>query len=196
MPGDASVDDIDRAIIAELQADGRRPYTEIARTVGLAEATVRQRIRRLERKGVIQVVAVVAPLRLGLRRVLIGVRVRGRTLTDVEGQLRVLPEVDYVGVTTGSYDLVLMAACSDEEAVAELVTERIRAIPGVDSLDVVTILRETKDATATLPRSRCPVGGGPRASAARIRGLCGRQIVRHAATMRFRHYAPGQPASM
>ncbi len=146
MPGDASVDDIDRAIIAELQADGRRPYTEIARTVGLAEATVRQRIRRLERKGVIQVVAVVAPLRLGLRRVLIGVRVRGRTLTDVEGQLRVLPEVDYVGVTTGSYDLVLMAACLDEEAVAELVTERIRAIPGVDSLDVVTILRETKDA--------------------------------------------------
>ncbi len=146
MPGDASVDDIDRAIIAELQADGRRPYTEIARTVGLAEATVRQRIRRLERKGVIQVVAVVAPLRLGLRRVLIGVRVRGRTLTDVEGQLRVLPEGDYVGVTTGSYDLVLMAACLDEEAVAELVTERIRAIPGVDSLDVVTILRETKDA--------------------------------------------------
>lgn len=146
MPGDASIDEIDRAIIAELQADGRRPYTEIARTVGLAEATVRQRIRRLERKGVIQVVAVVAPLRLGLRRVLIGVRVRGRTLADVEAQLRVLPEVDYVAVTTGSYDLVLMAACLDEEAVAELVTERIRAIPGVDSLDVVTILRETKDA--------------------------------------------------
>ncbi|MHB1430715.1 MAG: Lrp/AsnC family transcriptional regulator [Streptosporangiaceae bacterium] len=146
MPGDTSVDEIDRAIIAELQADGRRPYTEIARTVGLAEATVRQRVRRLERKGVIQVVAVVAPLRLGLRRVLIGVRVRGRTLADVEALLRVLPEVDYVAVTTGSYDLVLMAACPDEEAVAELVTERIRAISGVDGLDVVTILRETKDA--------------------------------------------------
>ena len=146
MPGDASVDDIDRAIIAELQADGRRPYTEIARTVGLAEATVRQRIRRLERKGILQVVAVVAPLRLGLRRVLIGVRVRGRTLAEVEALLRLLPEVDYVAVTTGSYDLVLMAACPDEESVAELVTERIRAIPGVDGIDVVTILRETKDA--------------------------------------------------
>ena len=146
MPGDAAIDEIDRAIIAELQADGRRPYTEIARTVGLAEATVRQRIRRLERKGILQVVAVVAPLRLGLRRVLIGVRVRGRTLAEVEALLRLLPEVDYVAVTTGSYDLVLMAACPDEESVAELVTERIRAIPGVDGIDVVTILRETKDA--------------------------------------------------
>jgi Lrp/AsnC family transcriptional regulator for asnA, asnC and gidA len=146
VPGDAAIDEIDRAIIAELQADGRRPYTEIARTVGLAEATVRQRIRRLERKGILQVVAVVAPLRLGLRRVLIGVRVRGRSLAEVEALLRLLPEVDYVAVTTGSYDLVLMAACPDEESVAELVTERIRAIPGVDGIDVVTILRETKDA--------------------------------------------------
>lgn len=146
MSGDTSIDSIDLAIIAELQADGRRPFTEIARTVGLSEATVRHRLRRLERRGVVQIVAVIAPLRLGLRRVLIGVRVRGHTLAEVERQLRVLPEVDYAAVTTGSYDLLLMAACPDEEGVAELVTERIRAVPGVDSLDVVTILRETKDA--------------------------------------------------
>lgn len=146
MPADTSIDDVDRAIIAELQADGRRPFTEIARALDLAEATVRQRVRRLERKGVVQIVAVIAPLRLGLRRVLIGVRVRGHALADVERRLRVLPEVDYVAVTTGGYDLILMAACPDEESVAELVTERIRAVPGVDSLDVVTILRETKDA--------------------------------------------------
>lgn len=146
MTGDGAIDAVDRAIIAELQVDGRRPFTEIARSVGMAEATVRQRVRRLERRGVVQIVAVIAPLRLGLRRVLIGVRVRGHTLAEVERKLRVLPEVDYVAVTTGSYDLILMAACPDEESIAALVTERMRAIPGVDSLDVVTILRETKDA--------------------------------------------------
>lgn len=146
MAGDTSIDAIDLAIIAELQADGRRPFTEIARALGLSEATVRQRMRRLERRGVLQVVAVIAPLRLGLRRVLIGIRVRGHTLAEVEQRLRVLPEVDYAAITTGSYDLILMAACADEESLAELVTERIRAVPGVDSLDVITILRETKDA--------------------------------------------------
>ncbi|MEZ5115744.1 MAG: AsnC family transcriptional regulator [Candidatus Nanopelagicales bacterium] len=150
MPADPAVehgiDDVDRAIIAELQEDGRRPFTQIARDLGLAEATVRQRLHRLERRGVVQIVAVIAPLRLGLRRVLVGVRVRGHRLSDVEARLRVLPEVDYVAVTTGGYDLLLMAACADDAAVAELVTERIRSVPGVDTLDVVTILRETKDA--------------------------------------------------
>jgi Lrp/AsnC family transcriptional regulator for asnA, asnC and gidA len=143
---DTGVDDVDRAVIAELQRDGRRPVTEIARTLGMAEATVRHRIRRLERRGVVQIVAVTAPLKLGLRRVLIGVTVRGRPLGEVERALRVIPDVDYVAVTTGTYDLVLMAACRDEERVAELVTEHLRAVPGVDSLDVVTVLRETKDA--------------------------------------------------
>jgi Lrp/AsnC family transcriptional regulator, regulator for asnA, asnC and gidA len=146
MVADSSVDDVDRAVIAELQSSGRRPFTEIARRLGLSEATVRQRLHRLERRGVVQIVAVIAPLRLGLRRVLIGVRVRGRGVGAVERALRVLPEVDYVAVTTGAYDLVLMAACRDEEAVADLVTEKIRGVPGVDTLEVVTILRETKDA--------------------------------------------------
>jgi Lrp/AsnC family transcriptional regulator, regulator for asnA, asnC and gidA len=143
---DAGLDEIDRAVIAELQQAGRRPYTEIARRLGLAEATVRQRVNRLERRGVVQIVAVIAPLRLGLRRVLVGIRVRGHAVAEVERAVRVLPEVDYVAVTTGGFDLVLMAACRDEEHVAELVTERLRALPGVDGLDVVTVLRETKDA--------------------------------------------------
>lgn len=142
----ASIDEIDRAIMAELQADGRRPFTEIARQLGLSEATVRQRVHRLERRGVMQIAAVIAPLRLGLRRVLIGVRIRGHTASSVEVQLRNFPEVDYVAISTGSYDLVLMAACSSDESLSELVTERLRAIPGIDYLDVVTIMRETKDA--------------------------------------------------
>lgn len=144
--GAAGIDDVDRAIMAELQIDGRRPFTEIARQLGLSEATVRQRVRRLERRGVLQIAAVIAPLRLGLRRVLIGVKIRGCTPSSVEVQLRNLPEVDYVAISTGSYDLVLMAACSSDEELAELVTERLRTVPGIDDLDVVTILRETKDA--------------------------------------------------
>lgn len=143
---DLGIDDTDRAIIALLQQDGRLAYTEIARQLQLAEATVRHRVARLQRRGALQIVAVIAPLKLGLRRVLIGIRVRGRALASVEQAVRELPEVDYVAVTTGTYDLVLMAACRDEDHIAELVTESLRSVPGVDTLDVVTMLRETKDA--------------------------------------------------
>jgi Lrp/AsnC family transcriptional regulator for asnA, asnC and gidA len=142
----SQVDDVDVAIITALQEDGRRPYTEIARSLGLAEGTVRQRVARLQRIGVLQIVAVINPSRLGMRRLVIGVQVRGRPVSLVEKAIREFPEVDYVAVSTGGYDLVLMAACRDDDHVVDLVSERLRRIAGVDYLDVISILRETKDA--------------------------------------------------
>ena len=151
MTDENGIDDLDRRIIAELQADGRTPYTEIARRLQTAEGTVRHRVGRLQRRGVLQVVAVIAPLKLGMRRVLVGIRVRGHAVAEVERALHGLAEVDYVAVTTGAYDVVIMAACQDEDHVARLVTETLRGIPGVDTLDVVTMLRETKDAYRYVP---------------------------------------------
>lgn len=142
----SQVDDVDVAIITALQEDGRRPYTEIARSLGLAEGTVRQRVARLQRLGVVQIVAVINPSRLGMRRLVIGVQVRGRPVSVVEKAIRAFPEVDYVAVSTGGYDMVLMAACRDDDHVLELVSEGLRKIPGLDALDVITVLRETKDA--------------------------------------------------
>ena len=51
-----------------------------------------------------------------------------------------------MAVSTGGYDMVLMAACRDDDHVLDLVSERLRRIPGVDGLDVITVLKETKDA--------------------------------------------------
>jgi Lrp/AsnC family transcriptional regulator for asnA, asnC and gidA len=141
-----AVDDVDVRIVAALQEDGRRPFTEIARDLRLSEGTVRQRVGRLQRRGIVQIVAVINPSRLGLRRLLIGVEVRGRAVSSVEKAIRQFPEVDYVAVCTGGPELVLMAACRDDDHVLELVSERLRRIPGVDGLQVISILRETKDA--------------------------------------------------
>jgi Lrp/AsnC family transcriptional regulator for asnA, asnC and gidA len=142
----SQVDDTDVAIITALQEDGRRPFTEIARDLGLSEGTVRQRVARLQRLGVVQIVAVINPSRLGMRRLVIGVQVRGRPVSTVEKAIREFPEVDYVAASSGGYDMVLMAACRDDDHVLDLVSERLRRIPGVDALDVITILKETKDA--------------------------------------------------
>ena len=88
-----------RAIITELQIDGRRSYTAIAERVGLSEAAVRQRVQRLTEDGVMQIVAVTDPMRLGFKRVaMIAIRVSGDA-TAVADALTKVPEVGYV-VTT------------------------------------------------------------------------------------------------
>ena len=73
-----ALDDISKRIVELLQEDGRRPYAEIAREVGLSEAAARQRVQRLTESGLIQIVAVTDPLQLGFHRMsMIGIRVTG-----------------------------------------------------------------------------------------------------------------------
>ena len=62
------LDDVSKAIIEQLQQDGRRSYAAIGKVVGLSEAAVRQRVQRLIDSGVMQVVAVTDPLELGFAR--------------------------------------------------------------------------------------------------------------------------------
>ena len=72
------LDDVSKAIIEQLQQDGRRSYAAIGKVVGLSEAAVRQRVQRLIDGGVMQVVAVTDPLELGFaRQAMVGVRVQG-----------------------------------------------------------------------------------------------------------------------
>ncbi|HET9999099.1 MAG TPA: AsnC family transcriptional regulator, partial [Nocardioides sp.] len=66
--GHVVLDDVSKAIIEQLQQDGRRSYAAIGKVVGLSEAAVRQRVQRLTESGVMQVVAVTDPLQLGFAR--------------------------------------------------------------------------------------------------------------------------------
>lgn len=139
----APVDDIDRAIIVELQRDGRLPYTKLGTAVGLSEAAVRQRVQRLVDSGVMQVVAVTDPLSLGLRRMaLIGVRCEGDTSVVAE-RIGALDEVDYVVVTAGSFDILVELVVSDDGAFLDLVN-RIRRIKGVLTTESFVYLRIAK----------------------------------------------------
>jgi Lrp/AsnC family transcriptional regulator for asnA, asnC and gidA len=93
------LDDIDKAIIRELQLDGRTPYAKLGPAVGLSQAAVRQRVQRLIENGVMQVVAVTDPLMLGFKlEALIGVEVDG-DLRAVASKLAEVDNVDYVVVT-------------------------------------------------------------------------------------------------
>ncbi len=138
------LDDVSKAIIEQLQQDGRRPYATIGKVVGLSEAAVRQRVQRLIESGVIQVVAVTDPIQLGFaRQAMIGIRVRG-PLEPVADALAALDEVDYVVVTAGSYDLLAEAVCESDDALLDLISQSIRSIPGVESTETFMYLHLRK----------------------------------------------------
>src|SRR3954466_1183259 len=96
------LDSTDRAIIEQLQADGRAPYTRLGAAVGLSEAAVRQRVQRLIDADVLQVVGVTNPLSVGRRRMaMVGVRCSG-PLEPVADALRAIEDIDYLVITAGS----------------------------------------------------------------------------------------------
>jgi Lrp/AsnC family transcriptional regulator for asnA, asnC and gidA len=140
----SQLDDVSKAIIEQLQQDGRRSYAAIGKVVGLSEAAVRQRVQRLIESGVMQVVAVTDPLELGFaRQAMVGIRVTG-PLEPVADKIAELVEVDYVVVTAGSYDLLVEVVCESDEHLLEVISDRIRAIEGVAATETFMYLRLCK----------------------------------------------------
>ena len=138
------LDDVSKSIIEQLQQDGRRPYAAIGKAVGLSEAAVRQRVQRLLESGVMQIVAVTDPLTVGFpRAAMIGIRVEG-DMEAVADKLESMPEVDYVVITAGTYDILVEVVCEDDDHLLEVINRRIRAIPGVRHTESFVYLKLRK----------------------------------------------------
>ncbi|RUR03434.1 Lrp/AsnC family transcriptional regulator [Labedella endophytica] len=142
--GRVSLDDTSKAIIEQLQDDGRRSYADIGKAVGLSEAAVRQRVQKLIDGGVMQIVAVTDPLQLGfLRQAMIGVRISGDTRA-VADAVADIPAVDYVVLTAGSFDLLVEIVCEDDEKLLDILNEQIRSLEGVLSTETFVYLKLRK----------------------------------------------------
>lgn len=142
--GSVPLDDISKRIIEQLQEDGRRPYAAIGKAVGLSEAAVRQRVQRLVDSGVMQVVAVTDPLQVGFaRQAMIGIRVQG-DMVAVADALAEMPEVDYVVVTAGSFDILAEVVCEDDDSLLDLLNDRIRTLDGVQTSETFVYLQLRK----------------------------------------------------
>jgi Lrp/AsnC family transcriptional regulator, regulator for asnA, asnC and gidA len=140
-----ALDKTDIAIIGHLQADGRRPFTTIAKDLGISEASVRQRVSRLLRQKVIQIVAVSSPLDLGLMWAQVHLRVRGDAIEQVAQAVADLPQVDFVSVCAGDVDIIAGLVAHDRDELYEVLVNHIRTIPGIEQADMVLHLRVLKD---------------------------------------------------
>jgi Lrp/AsnC family transcriptional regulator for asnA, asnC and gidA len=147
-PG-ADVSEFDKRIIEHLQQDGRRPFTQIAADLGVSEAAVRARTNRLIERGILQIVGVTDPLKLGFQQqAMIGVRCQADRLLQVAETVAAFPEVDYLVVTAGSYDLLVEVVCEDNDALLRFLTERLRRVEGVRETETYVYLRMVKQAYA------------------------------------------------
>ena len=142
--GNPPLDDVSKAIIEQLQQDGRRPYAAIGKAVGLSEAAVRHRVQRLLDSGVMQVVAVTNPLQVGFpRAAMIGITVEG-DLEAVAAEVEALPEVDYLVICAGGFDLMAEVVAEDDDHLLEILNRRIRPIAGVKRTETFVYLQLRK----------------------------------------------------
>ena len=145
---DLALDDTNKQIIEHLQRDGRMSYATLAKTIGLSEAAVRQRVQRLLDGGLMQIVAVTDPLTLGFaRQAMVGIKVNG-DLRVVADALAEIPEVDYVVICAGGYDLLCELVCTDDAHLLELLNDQVRAVPGVAATETFMYLKLAKQTYA------------------------------------------------
>ena len=137
------LDDKDKAIVAALQEDGRMSYADLGPMVGLSPAATRQRVLHLVETGIMQIVAVTDPTRLGFDvQAMVGFRLIG-DLDALAARIAAVPEVDYLVVTAGRFDALAEIVATDTgHFLATLNT--IRAMEGVLSSEVFTYLRLEK----------------------------------------------------
>ncbi|MFE2943475.1 Lrp/AsnC family transcriptional regulator [Streptomyces sp. NPDC059255] len=138
------IDDLDRGIMRILTRNGRTPYTTVARELGTSEATVRQRVARLQESGTLRIVALSDPLTLGHQSVRLMIRVRDLTPRAVAKSLADLPMINHVALCAGSQDIFLEGTCRDQAQLVQLL-DVIRMLPGVSEVQVLLLLELFKD---------------------------------------------------
>ena len=140
-----AVDATDRDIIRVLQRNGRTSNTEIGRALGLTETTIRKRIARLLDEGLVNIVAVPTPRAVGVTMsAIIGISVNLGDLDAVSQTLSRAPEVRYLGLSTGRYDIIVEAFFDDSEHLLAFVSQNLGGLPGVTGVETSIILRVDK----------------------------------------------------
>jgi Lrp/AsnC family transcriptional regulator for asnA, asnC and gidA len=138
------MDKIDRAIIKALKEDGRMPFSRIAEQLRVSPGMIRQRVQRLNDRGILQVVAVTNPLKIGYHTMaFIGVKAEGNRLQEIARKIAAFDEVIYLSICSGAFNLLVEVLCLDNSHLLLFLTEKLYSVEGVRdtetfiSLDIV-----------------------------------------------------------
>ena len=145
------LDDLDFAVLSQLQKDGRKSFTDIASSLSVTSSTIKNRYSRLKDLGIVDVVGSINPYLVGFRTHLIMlVKVKAGCLETVAENVAEFPEVDFLAITSGDYDLDLTVSCRDHEHLLEFVNKKMHAVEGVVETRTKMILRVVKNKQANV----------------------------------------------
>jgi Lrp/AsnC family transcriptional regulator for asnA, asnC and gidA len=142
----AQTDEVDLEIINILNEDGRTPFAQIAKRLGVSPGMIRMRYERMVGEGVLQVVAVTNPLLMGFTTMAhIGVKVNVNRLQEIADQIASFEEVIYLVLVTGSYDLIVEVVCRDKNHFMDFMMKKLHAVEGVRDTETFIYLRIAKE---------------------------------------------------
>jgi Lrp/AsnC family transcriptional regulator, regulator for asnA, asnC and gidA len=140
------LDETDRQIIAALQKDGRASFAQIAQQLNVSAGMIRLRYNRLVEMGVLRVVAITNPLRIGYQTMaVIGIKAEGKKLLEIADKIAALDEVIYLIVVSGAYDIIAEIVCRDQDHLLQFLTERLYKIEGVRESESFMHLKIVKE---------------------------------------------------
>ncbi len=146
------MDELDIKIINELQRDGRMPFTDIAKTLNVSEGTVRNRVARLIDEQVIHIVGMLDPTRVGFEApAMIGVTVQPAILESVAETIASFPEVSYLIMVSGEFDLFVEVFCRDRDDLAAFLNQKLHQVNGVVRTQTFMTLKIFKMAYGAQP---------------------------------------------
>lgn len=139
------LDNVNEQIIRILQANGRATNREIARRIGVSEGTVRNRIERMTREGIIRVAAIVNPGKMGLQTTaVIFLQVEPRHLATVSERLSSVGQLTYIGYATGQADVICLGHFFDNDALFRFITDVVAQVPGIHRIETSIVLHSVR----------------------------------------------------
>jgi Lrp/AsnC family transcriptional regulator for asnA, asnC and gidA len=136
------LDELDRAILAELNVDGRMPFQHIARSFSVSESKVRQRVARMLESGAVRILAITNPSSLGFRTLAwLGINLApGTRIGELADRLSSLSSIAYLAICAGRYDILAEVICVDDGDLLRVIDEEVRQEPGVARAEAFLIL--------------------------------------------------------
>jgi Lrp/AsnC family transcriptional regulator, regulator for asnA, asnC and gidA len=138
------LDPIDQAIVIALRRDGRRPFREIARELGVSESMVRKRAHRLLQDGWMRIIAISDPLALGVPVVATTyAKVSPAALDAVVDRLARYDSVRYLATCVGAHNLVVESLHGSNAELHDFLQEAL-GMEGIISRETMQVVRITK----------------------------------------------------
>jgi Lrp/AsnC family transcriptional regulator for asnA, asnC and gidA len=140
------LDEIDQRILEALRQDGRIPFAQIAEQLSVSPGMIRMRYNRMVEMGLLKVVAITNPLRMGYDAMaMIGIRADGKKMLEVAEKVAEFDEIVYLILTSGHYDIIAEVFCRDHADLLRFITEKLYSIEGVRESESFLQLKIVKE---------------------------------------------------